>query len=134
MPMTAPVLQAPGKGETIEMTAPVLQRSGTEAETFRVAFVLPQRYDLAGAPPPTDPRVHLREVPARLVAAHRYTGFWSEARYREHEAILLTALQAAGYEAVGAPEWARYNPPFMPWFLRRNEIMVEVRQTDGTRR
>ena len=30
-------------------------------------------------------------------------------------------------EAVGTPVWARYNAPFTPWFLRRNEILIPVR-------
>jgi hypothetical protein len=27
---------------------------------------------------------------------------------------------------VGEPRFARFNPPFTPWFLRRNEIVIDV--------
>lgn len=125
--MTTPVRQSPVQGEKIEMTAPVLQRSATDAEAYLVSFVLPSQYDASTAPEPDDPEVQIRQVPERVMAVKRYSGFWSESNYLKHEAELLDAIKAAGYETVGRPEWARYNPPFMPWFLRRNEVMVEVR-------
>jgi hypothetical protein len=28
--------------------------------------------------------------------------------------------------AIGEAEWARYDPPFKPWFLRRNEVLIPV--------
>lgn len=126
MEMTAPVLQQPSAGQMMAMTAPVLQSSSADAATHRVSFVLPLRYRIATAPRPSDARVQLREVPGRLMAAIRYSGFWSEEGYREQESRLVAALTARGYEALGPPEWARYNAPFMPWFLRRNEVLVEV--------
>jgi hypothetical protein len=27
---------------------------------------------------------------------------------------------------LGEPVWARYDQPWTPWFLRRNEILVEL--------
>ncbi|MEI7881439.1 MAG: heme-binding protein [bacterium] len=33
-------------------------------------------------------------------------------------------MKANGLIAAGEPIWARYNPPFTPWFMRRNEILV----------
>jgi hypothetical protein len=27
---------------------------------------------------------------------------------------------------AGEPVWARYDPPFMPWFLRRNEVLIPI--------
>ena len=63
------------------------------------------------------------------MAVKRYSGLWSEASYLEHERALMSELETSGYRAVGTPEWARYDPPFMPWFMRRNEVMVEVRPT-----
>jgi hypothetical protein len=60
------------------------------------------------------------------MAVHRYSGTWSEERYSEHENMLLDALAVDRIETVGEPVFARYNAPFTPWFLRRNEIMIEV--------
>ena len=131
MEMTVPVTQTLANGETLEMTAPVQQRSGLEEGTYMLSFVLPLRFNTLNAPLPTDPKVRIREVPSRIMAVNRYTGFWSEARYRKYEAKLIAALQEQGYDLLGSPEWARYNSPFTPWFLRRNEILVEIAGADG---
>ena len=34
----------------------------------------------------------------------------------------------AGYifGSTGEPTWARYDPPWTPWFLRKNEVMLEL--------
>ena len=37
-----------------------------------------------------------------------------------------------GLTAIGEPVFARYDPPFMPWLLRRNEIQIRV-QTPAAR-
>ena len=67
-----------------------------------------------------------REEPAKLMAIHCYTGTWSQSNYREHESLLLAAVGKAGLRPVNAPVDPRYNSPFSLWFLRRNEVMVEV--------
>lgn len=65
-------------------------------------------------------------VPARTVAVRRYSGFWSERNYRKQETLLLSALTTDNIKTRGAPLLARYNGPFTPWFLRRNEVMIDV--------
>jgi hypothetical protein len=122
--MTAPVEQSTA-GEKIAMTAPVAQRR--EGQAWRVAFVLPASYTLENAPRPSDPRVTLAQVPARLMAAVRYSGTWSRANYDENLGKLEAFIERRKLTPLSEPVWARYNPPMMPWFLRRNEILVEVR-------
>jgi hypothetical protein len=120
--MTAPVAQAPAT--RIAMTAPVGQeRSG---DRYRITFVMPSQYTLESLPEPTDERITLRPEPARTVAVVRYSGFWSRSRYEDHERKLQAWVERRGLEPLGEPVWARYDPPFMPWFLRRNEILIEV--------
>jgi hypothetical protein len=121
--MTAPVEQETASAK-IAMTAPVeQQRAGAR---WRIAFVLPASYTLANAPRPTDDRVVLAEAPPRRMAVVRYRGTWSEARYDEELAALRTFIDEHGLTPVGEPVFARYDPPFMPWFLRRNEIQIPV--------
>jgi hypothetical protein len=120
--MTAPVVQTPVK---IAMTAPVVQTA--EGGGMSVQFVMPKPWTLDTLPEPLDGRVKLREVPERTVAVLTYSGFWSEARYREHLDKLTAALAREKLAWAGEPIWARYNPPLMPWFLRRNEIWLELR-------
>lgn len=121
--MTAPVTQAPA-GEKVSMTAPVTQVG--EAGGHWVSFVVPSKYTLETAPQPTDPNVRLRLVPAQAFAAIRYSGFWSEKRYQSEEGELRAFMRERGLEAAGEPLFARYNPPFMPPFLRRNEILIPL--------
>ncbi len=122
--MTAPVTQR-GGGEKIEMTAPVTQ-SGTDEGAYAIRFVMPARYTLDTVPRPTDARIRLREEPGKVVAVHRYSGTWSEERYRERLARLRDAVARDGLEAAGEPVWSRFDSPFRLWFLRRNEIWLPV--------
>jgi len=127
--MTAPVTQTPAPAATpvkLEMTAPVTQ-SASAAGGYVVQFVLPKSVSLATAPEPLDSRVTLREVPATKRAVIRYSGFWSESNYAEHLAKLQAALKAADLAWTGEPVLSRYDPPFKPWFLRRNEIWLSLR-------
>ena len=121
--MTAPVTQAavPVK---LDMTAPVTQAEAPGG--YLVQFVLPKSVTLASAPEPVDPRVQLREVPGSRVAVIRYSGFWSQANYDEHLGKLQAALRAAQLPWAGEPTLSRYDPPFTPWFLRRNEIWLTL--------
>jgi hypothetical protein len=121
--MTAPVTQtaAPVK---MEMTAPVTQAAVQGG--MRVQFVLPKGVTLESAPEPLDPRVQLRLVPASQWAVIRYSGTWSRSNYEEHLALLRAALDKARVATQGEPVLARYNPPFTPWFLRRNEIWLAL--------
>jgi hypothetical protein len=127
--MTAPVTQAAAPVR-MDMTAPVTQSPSPGG--FVVQFVLPRGITLASAPEPLDPRVELREVPGRRIAAIRYSGFWTQENHDTHLAKLRAALGAANLQAVGEPTLARYNPPFTPWFLRRNEIWLELDRGTGT--
>lgn len=121
--MTAPVAQEP-RSEKIAMTAPVGQQRVESG--WAVSFLMPAEYTLETLPLPLNPAVTLRGVPARRVAVVRYSGFWSEKRYIEHKHKLEAWLQARNLRSVGEPIWARYNPPFRPWFMRRNEILIPI--------
>jgi hypothetical protein len=126
IPMTAPVNQEAGS-EKIPMTAPVNQEQvGNE---WRVAFVMPADSRLSDLPAPLDPSVILREIPGRTMAALTYSGTWSKKRYDKHLTILKERMKELGLKASGEPVFARYNPPFTLWFLRRNEILIPVERS-----
>ena len=120
--MTAPVTQS--RGEKIAMTAPVSQVA--DGRAFLVAFTLPSSYTLATAPKPLDLSIRIREVPAQLIACRRYSGRWTIVNYLENETLLRERIKARGLVIRGDPVLARYNPPFTPWFLRRNEVWMPV--------
>ena len=125
--MTAPVVQAPA-GRTIAMTAPVVQEE--QGDRHVVGFVMPAGETLETLPEPEDPAVSLREVPEEVAAAMRYSGRWTESAYREREARLHDAVARAGLTVIGSPRWARFDPPWTPWFLRHNEVVLPVAAPD----
>lgn len=121
--MTAPVTQTAAPMR-MDMTAPVTQAA--VGGRTQVQFVLPKGVTLATAPEPIDPRVQLRAMPAATWAVIRYSGTWSQANDGEHLAKLKASLEAHGVVTRGGPVLARYNSPFTPWFMRRNEIWLAL--------
>ncbi len=121
--MTAPVSQE-SQGEKISMTTPVGQEK--VQGKWAVSFMMPASYTMETLPIPDEPTIKLRQVPARRIAAVRYSGFWSEEKYLLHKEKLEAWLRDNKLTATGEPVWARYNAPFTPWFLRKNEILIPV--------
>ena len=121
--MTAPVTQQ-AESREIAMTAPVTQQRAQDG--YRFSFVMPSDLTLETLPVPKDPRVVLREDAGRGFASVRYSGFWTRTNYELRLAELRSWMEERGIEASGEPVWARYDPPFMPWFLRTNEILIGV--------
>jgi hypothetical protein len=122
--MTAPVSQVPAS-EKIQMTAPVGQQR--VQEQWAVSFMMPKSYTLSSLPQPKDPSVVLRQVPAQKMAAVRYSGTWSEKNYSQAKSELESWVRKNGLIASGSEIWARYNAPFTPWFMRRNEVLIPVK-------
>jgi hypothetical protein len=121
--MTAPVQQT-SVNEKIAMTSPVQQQA--TAAGWSVAFIVPSEYTLETVPEPSNPQISIRAVPGKIMAVIRYSGRWTDRNYEKHKAELLDALARAGIPPKTDVLSAVYNPPFMPPFMRRNEVMVEV--------
>jgi len=121
--MTSPVTQE-ASSEKIAMTSPVAQQS--TADGWMVSFMMPAFYTMDTIPTPDDPNVKVRRIPPRLMACVQYSGGWSEKRYRKYLQELEAWIADSGFQVLGKPIWARYNPPFTPWFMRRNEILIHV--------
>ena len=124
--MTAPVTQA-ARPVKFEMSAPVTQTAAPGG--FLVQFVLPKGVTLASAPEPLDMRVHLRQVAPHQLAVIRYSGFWSDSNYNDHLATLQAALRTVDLPWSGEPIYSRYNAPFTPLLMRRNEIWLHLVET-----
>lgn len=124
--MTAPVTQTAQTAtpQKIEMTAPVTQ-TATDGG-WVVQFVMPAGSTLETLPEPIDPKVQLRAMPGARFGVIKYSGFWSDSNYETHLATLRKALEAAGLKTTGEPVYSRYDPPWTPWFMRRNEIWLKL--------
>lgn len=129
--MTAPVVQTPfatpAASTKIEMTAPVVQTPvGNGANGFLVQFMMPSSYTLATLPEPLDEKVKFRQIAPKTLAAHTYSGTWTQSNYDEHLNILKSALAKDGVKTQGEALYSRYNGPMTPWFLRKNEIWFNI--------
>lgn len=126
--MTSPVTQSAkdqaAESEKIAMTSPVTQHQ--VKDSWAISFTMPATATLETLPIPNDPKVTLRQVPERHLAVIRYSGLWTEKGYLENKAKLENWLKEKGYTVIGEPVWARYDPPFKPWFLRRNEVLLPI--------
>lgn len=121
--MTAPVAQQP-VAETIAMTAPVTQVQ--QAGAWVVRFTMPSSFTLETLPKPNNPQVRLRQLPPARFAVLRFTGLASPADVTARMAQLVAWTRARDLATVGSPALAQYNPPWTLWFLRRNEVMIEL--------
>lgn len=123
--MTAPVQTR--SGESVPMTAPV--RSGTadaDADGVRMGFYLPAEYGPDTAPEPTASDVSLVTEPPKRVAVDRFSWYAPAWRVERRTRKLLSVLERHGIEPAGDPYLLRYNDPWTPPFMRRNEVAVAV--------
>lgn len=125
--MTSPVIQetdSSASSTKIAMTSPVIQESTKDSQV--ISFVMPAGMTLSDMPLPTNAKVTLRQLPEQLVAVSKFTGRWTEAAYDRQLAQLRQRLNSTGIAESGSPRFARFDPPWTPWFMRRNEIQIPI--------
>jgi hypothetical protein len=122
--MTAPVAQQ-AVSEKIAMTAPVAQTQGA-AGTWVIRFTMPSSWSLPTLPIPDDPRVKLRKTEPALFAVLRFSGLAQPSDVETKSGELLARVKSHDLHAISLVSLAQYNPPWTLWFMRRNEVMVEV--------
>jgi hypothetical protein len=125
--MTSPVVvegQAPQSAK-IAMTSPVTIESN--AGQWTISFVMPAEYTMESLPKPLNSKVQLRQIPAVKRAVISFTGFYNENKIAERTLELEEWMKSKNLQGTGAPKFARYNPPWTLPFMRRNEIMIDIR-------
>ena len=122
--MTAPVTQQTAISEKIAMTAPVIQSGG--GGNWVIRFIMPEGATLESLPRPNDPKVQLRMLAPERVAVVRFSGLARGEAIASNTTALQGFIAAHQLQATGAPVLAQYNPPWTLWFLRRNEVLIEV--------
>ena len=118
IPMTAPVITS----QKIPMTSPVVSNATS------MSFVLPAGKTREETPDPLDSRVRIVTLPEREVAVIRFTGYASPQEVDAVTVRLQDGLKKGGIETVGQPFLMRYDTPWMPGFLRRNEVGIEIKR------
>lgn len=114
-------------GQKIAMTAPVIQEPEGEGDNL-VSFVMPSNFSLDSLPKPMSSRLKIVTVDEHYAAAIRFSGGWNERRFAAKGEELVSAVKAAGLEPIGSVYWARFDPPYKPAFLKRNEALIRVKK------
>ena len=122
--MTAPVQQK--ENQKIAMTAPVQQQS--MGKSWRMSFVMPSKYKLDSLPVPNNNRVRLKEILTKKFVVIEFSGTNSNENVTKHENQLMNYIEANQINIIGSPKYAFYNAPWTLPFLRRNEVMIEIKQ------
>jgi len=123
IPMTAPVARERAN-EKVAMTAPVTQTEANGA--WKVRFTMPSAYSLATLPEPNDPEVKLISVAPARFAVVRFSGTARKENLEANAKKLVAFAKAQHLRLIGAASLAQYNPPWTPWFMRRNEVLIPV--------
>ena len=124
--MTAPVVQAQSqaKGQSIAMTAPVMQTG--DGKEWTVRFIMPKAMTMQNLPTPNNPQVKLVPLKPESFAAIRFSGMAKEADIQRQTKLLQDYMTARSLKATGPASLARYDPPWTPAMMRRNEIMIPI--------
>ena len=129
--MTVPVGIETAQSTKIAMTVPVgIEASKDSAKGINqwvFSFVMPSEYTMATLPKPLNPLVTIRELPAQKRAAITFSGFYNDAKVFEKTKALEEWVKSKQWQTIGSPQFARYNPPWSIPFMRRNEILITVR-------
>ena len=121
--MTAPVQQS--AGESISMTAPVQQLK--QNDEWLISFVMPSKYQKNNLPLPNNPNIKIIEIPSKKYAAIVFSGTNSNENIYQHEKELMKFIKENSLIAIGVPKYAFYNHPLTLPFMRRNEVLIEIK-------
>lgn len=127
--MTAPVIMDDNniakKGAEISMTAPVFMNE--KANTPSMSFVMPKDFTLQTTPKPNNPDVKVSELKDYKVVAIQFSGLLSDSNVSKHTKILTDWIVNNDYTVISDPINAAYNGPLTLPFMRRNEVLIEVK-------
>jgi hypothetical protein len=124
IPMTAPVAQL--ASQEIQMTAPVTQQAIGEGQ-WKVVFYMPDDMEYSELPTPTNAEVKLEKLTAEKRAVIQFSGSFETENLQEHEGRLREYLKQKEISFTEPAIYAGYNPPWTPWFMRRNEVMFTLK-------
>lgn len=110
--------------QKVAMTTPVLVTEAGSNSTM--SFVMPNKYDLADLPKPNEEAVSLRTIEAGRFCVLRFSGSREGKTPVEAQQMLRDWMNVQGLQPISNPHYAYYDPPWVPGFLRRNEVMVRV--------
>ena len=113
---------------SISMTAPVIQIPVKKGQ-WKISFVMPYGSDISSLPISKNSEVEIKQIPQGFYACRRFTGNYTEIKLEKNlkllkDALIKELITEKGFEN----NWrsARFDPPFKPSFLKRNEIQIPI--------
>ena len=110
--------------EKISMTTPVINE--ISKKNVSTEFVMPKKYTDAEPPKPSNPKITIKKTMKKPSASVTFSGSTNAKKIRKYENLLLNWIEKNNMKPSGNFRLARYNPPFTPPFLRRNEILIDI--------
>lgn len=120
--MTAPVIQ---QNTEISMARSVALQKKTNS--WMVQFIMPSGYTIVNLPKPKNNAIIILQIPEKKYVVIRFSGSSSEANLSKYVNLLESYIRKNKLTVIGQPIFAFYNPPWILPFLRRNEIMFELK-------
>ena len=116
------------EGSKVSMTTPVFMESETDDVGEQMSFVLPAKVAAESIPVPTDDNVEIKKRDGGKFAVLRYSGRMVNKTNLEKEQQLRAWIKSKGWESTNDAEveYAGYDPPWTPGFMRRNEVLIQV--------
>ena len=125
--MTAPVIsQKSISSETIAMTTPVAAAK-LNNETYVIAFSMPSSYSLEDLPLPNNKEVSIKKISSHEAVVIRFSGYTTEAKIEKMTNELKKWAKQKQLILAGEPTVLRYDPPWKPGFIRRNEVSIDIK-------
>ena len=119
IPMTSPVAQTQaGKGP------------GNVSGKWAIRFFLPKNLSEENIPQPLQQDVNIVTLAAQRFASVSFKGTQNDKKVVRYTAQLREFIAQKGYWVAGEPVYAFYDPPFVPWFLRDNEILLPIQKVE----
>ena len=117
----------------IPMTSPVAQtlvgKSPDGAgDKWAIRFFLPSNLSVEDIPRPLQQDINIVTLAAQRFASVSFKGTQNDKKVSKHTAQLREFISQKGYGVSGEPVYAFYDPPFVPWFLRDNEILLPIQK------
>lgn len=119
IPMTSPVVQTQaGKGP------------GNVSGKWAIRFFLPKNLSVESIPQPLQQDVNIVALAAQRFASVSFKGTQNDKKVGKYSTQLREFIAQKGYGVTGEPVYAFYDPPFVPWFLRDNEILLPIQKVE----
>lgn len=124
--MTIPVTEEQvSVSQKIPMTAPVTTEKISN-NAYIISFIMPSSADIDTLPEPKDKSITFKQVPEHQAAVITFHGRMSEELAQKKIEALNQWLSKNHMEPKSNFLMAQFNPPWIPGFMRKNEVIVEI--------